>query len=285
MNIYKPSELKAFLEENNKKANKRLSQNFLIDKNILDKIVKYTIPYKAFPVLEIGPGPGALTEQLLNIGITVHSVELDDEFCHLLKKRLGPYFPNLHVIHQDFLKFDLTRFSESSTLYSVVANLPYHITSKALIKLLIHSKYFAALTLMVQKEFFERIQTLSGKDYGIINIMSRVCATHIEGFKVSPNCFYPAPRVDSAVLHMTINCSLMPKKLEDFYAFLKTSFACRRKKLISNLSCKFDITTLKEAFKNYDIDENSRVESISPSTYFQLFNFLYNSSSGQHVSQ
>jgi 16S rRNA (adenine1518-N6/adenine1519-N6)-dimethyltransferase len=274
VNIYKPSELKQFLDDNNKRANKRLSQNFLIDKNILEKILHSISPFKGSPVLEIGPGPGALTEQLLLKGFHVKAIELDKEFCDLLKERFCPSYPDFHVYNEDFLKFDISSLFIKSQPYTVVANLPYHISSKALIKLLINAKYFTSLTLMVQKEFFERIQTLSGKDYGIINILARICATHIDGFKVSRKCFYPAPRVDSSVLHMKLNCSINPEKLEKFYHFLKTGFSSRRKKLISNLSNDFKLETLQEAFTNYDIDENSRVESISPSTYFQLFDFL-----------
>jgi 16S rRNA (adenine1518-N6/adenine1519-N6)-dimethyltransferase len=274
VNIYKPSELKAFLFENNKKANKRLSQNFLIDKNILNKIVKYNQAYKKFPVLEIGPGPGALTEQLLQAGFSVYAVELDKEFAALLEKRLSPSFPHLTLIQDDFLKLDLSSLASKGTVWSVIANLPYHITSKALIKLLIHSAYFTSLTLMVQKEFFERLQALSGKDYGIINILSRVCATHIEGFKVSAGCFYPAPRVDSSVVHMTLNQSLSSHELEAFYEFLKVGFSSRRKKLLSNLSAKFKAQDLKAAFHTCSIEENIRVEGLSPSTYLHLFTLL-----------
>lgn len=274
MNIYKPSELQAFLNTHNKKASKKLSQNFLIDKNILDKIIKYNQNYKSFPVLEIGPGPGALTEQLLNQGFKVHAVDLDPEFVELLKKRLIPFFPNFSIEFNDFLKLDLNNIFPSSSLSTVIANLPYHISSKALIKLLIHSKYFAAITLMVQKEFFDRIQSTTGKDYGILNILARVCSTTMEGFKVSASCFYPAPRVDSAVLHMTLNSSHSPEKMEDFYQFLKTCFSSRRKKLFSNLQAKFSEEKLDQAFINFHIDMNARVEGLKPQTYFQLYNFL-----------
>lgn len=154
--------------------------------------------------------------------------------------------------------------------------MPYHISSKALIKLLIYSKYFAAITLMVQKEFFERILALDGKNYGAINILARMCATHIEGFKVSASCFYPKPHVDSCVLHMTLNSAHNPEKLEDFYNFLKLCFSNRRKKIISNLESLFNKNKLIEAFTTFKIDHNARVESVKPETYFQLYNFLLN---------
>jgi 16S rRNA (adenine1518-N6/adenine1519-N6)-dimethyltransferase len=264
VNIYKPSELKAFLLENNKKANKKLSQNFLIDKNILDKIVKLNQDYKAFPVLEIGPGPG----------FKVSAVELDSQFAELLKKRLSPFFPHFKIHNSDFLDLDITSLSCQSTLWSVIANLPYHITSKALTKLIIHSKFFTSLTLMVQKEFYDRIQALDGKDYGILNILIRVCSSSISGFKVSASCFYPAPRVDSAVLHITLNCAHSPHKIEEFHEFLKICFMSRRKKLISNLSSKYDQVILIKAFDLYKLDLGTRVETISPDLYFQLFSFL-----------
>ena len=279
MSLYKPSELKAFLEENQKKANKRLSQNFLIDKNILDKIIQLNMAYKAFPALEIGPGPGALTEQLLQAGFKVTAIELDQQFAELLKKRLTPFYPQLEIIQDDFLKTDLKVVLQKSPLWSVVANLPYHITSKALIKLLMNSHSFSSLTLMVQKEFFDRVMETSGKDYGIINILCRLCSSKMEGFKVSASCFYPAPRVDSAVLHLQLNCPHSPAKMMAFYEFLKTAFVSRRKKLISNLQDKYSITLLKECFKTYELDENIRVEALNPEQYFQLFNFLSHSAS------
>lgn len=274
MNIYRPSELQAFLSAHNKKASKKLSQNFLIDKNILDKIIKYNTAYKSFPVLEIGPGPGALTEQLLNSGFKVHAVDLDNDFVDLLKKRLTPFFPQFSVEYNDFLKLDLIETFAKSTLWTVIANLPYHISSKALIKLLIHSKYFASITLMVQKEFYDRVITLHGKDYGVINILAYICSTKIEGFKVSASCFYPAPRVDSAILHMTINCPHSPEKLEDFYNFLKICFSSRRKKLMSNLEAKYDRIRIQSAFDAFNIDDKARVEAVKPQVYFQLYNFL-----------
>lgn len=274
MNIYKPTELQSFLNAHNKKANKHLSQNFLIDKNILDKIIKYNQAYKSFPVLEIGPGPGALTEALLNQGFKVHAVDFDQEFVELLKKRLTPFFPHFSVEYNDFLKINLHKIFPNAALSTVIANLPYHISSKALIKLLIYSQYFAAITLMVQKEFFERLLALDGKNYGPINILARLCATTIEGFKVSASCFYPKPHVDSCVLHMTLNSAHNPEKLEDVYNFLKVCFSNRRKKIISNLEQLCDKNKLIAAFKALKIDEKARVESLKPETYFHLYHFL-----------
>lgn len=275
MSLYKPSELRQFLDTHFKKASKSLSQNFLIDKNILDKIVQANKNYKSFPVLEIGPGPGALTEHLLTNGFKVKAVELDEEFASILEKRLSPFYPTLSVIKGDFLEFDLeNELFKHTPVWTVIANLPYHISTKALVKLLIYSKYFASITLMVQKEFFERISQISGKDYGILNVLCRVLANKMESFKVSPTCFYPAPNVDSCVMTLTVSANHSPESIKNFYEFLKTAFANRRKKLISNLKASYLIEKLDFAFLDLGIDLDARCEDVAPAQFFQLFSAL-----------
>lgn len=275
MSLYKPSELRQFLDTHFKKASKSLSQNFLIDKNILDKIAQANKNYKSFPVLEIGPGPGALTEHLLANGFKVKAIELDQEFAALLEKRLSPFYPTLSVIQGDFLELNLEHALFSQTpVWTVIANLPYHISTKALIKLLIYSRYFASITLMVQKEFFERIAQTSGKDYGILNVMCRLLSNKMESFKVSATCFYPAPNVDSCVMSLSIQANYSPDTLRNFYAFLKTAFSNRRKKLMSNLKGSYSIEKLDFAFLDLNIDHDARCEDVIPEKFYQLFSTL-----------
>lgn len=276
MSLYKLSNLKAFLLQYDKKASKRLSQNFLIDQNILDKLIKLAEPAThKVPIFEIGPGPGALTQALLDRGFEVHAVELDQQFAHLLLERLKPNFPKLSVVCHDVLLLDLQTLAQNSLSWSVIANLPYHITTKVLIKLLLEGPLFNSITVMVQYEFFQRVQALSGKDYGIINILIRVCSQMIEGFKVSAHCFYPAPRVDSAVLHLKLNQTHSQAKLLAFYEFLKAGFSSRRKKLISNLKTLFSDQALEKAFNACALDVKVRVEGLSPQKYFELFTALH----------
>ena len=275
MSLYKPSELRQFLDTHFKKASKSLSQNFLIDKNILDKIILANKNYKSFPVLEIGPGPGALTEQLLASGFKVNAVELDKEFASILEKRLTPFYPQLSVIQDDFLQLDLqSALFKEMPVWTVIANLPYHISTKALVKLLIHSKYFASITLMVQKEFYDRICQTSGKDYGILNVMCKVLTSRMESFKVSSSCFYPAPNVDSCVMTLTINSNFSPELLKSFYDFLKLAFSSRRKKLLSSLKDDYSLEKLDRAFLDIGIDFSARCEDVSYSQFFQLFSSL-----------
>ena len=188
---------------NNKKmfAKKKFGQNFLIDKNILNKIVESSNITKEDTVIEIGPGMGCLTEFLAINAKNVIAYEIDPDMVENLGELLVEY-SNVEVVLQDFLKADLSKYNteEKCKNIKVVANLPYYITTPIIFKLLSETK-IKQFTFMVQKEVAERFTGKPNtKDYNSLSVaMNFKTNSKIIG-KVRPNSFYPAPNVDSALL-------------------------------------------------------------------------------------
>ena len=225
MNIYKPSELKAFLSEIGAAPKKSLSQNFLIDGNIIKKIVALANIQKEDSVLEIGPGPGALTEALLETGAHVIAVEKDRKFAAALQ-RLQTHDNRLTIYKDDILSWDM-RAPKNTKL---IGNLPYAIVSPILGRFLPRKDLFSSLTLMVQKEVAER---LTAHKSSSLSLFVQFYSTPVKGFVVQPSCFYPVPKVTSAVLQLipkdpsTVNPDL-------FFAMVHKAFQKKRKMIRSS---------------------------------------------------
>lgn len=198
MTLYKPSALRAFLEEIGASPKKSLSQNFLIDGNIIRKIATLADVQPGDFVLEIGPGPGVLTEELLAQGAHVLAVEKDRKFANALH-RLQTEDHRLTVVEGDILEQDLSKRLKPRT--KLVANLPYQITTPILTAFLPMKKFFESITVMVQKEVAARFTALpSTRDYSSITVFVQFYSDPEYGFTVEPTCFYPPPRVKSAVV-------------------------------------------------------------------------------------
>jgi 16S rRNA (adenine1518-N6/adenine1519-N6)-dimethyltransferase len=247
------SELLAFLEKVGAKPKKSLSQNFLIDPNITRKIVQTASVKENDFVLEIGPGPGALTETLLQAGAKVYAVELDSVFAKELYR-----FQNgkLTVYEGDFLKFPLKQLPDN---LKVVANLPYHITTPILEKLFAHS--FSNITVMVQKEVAQRMMAKAGtKDFGALSLFIQFYANIGQCFTVPPSCFYPKPAIDSAVIRL--DAKTVPDIDADrFFSIVHSAFQKRRKMLTSSLNFPKDL--IKQALCDLNIREDARPEMLS----------------------
>ncbi len=214
------NELKTFLSSLGVRPKKGLSQNFLIDQNIVAKIVKEAEVDPEDYILEIGPGPGALTEALVEKGAEVVAVELDRVFAEALKR-----FP-VTVFNEDFLSFSLDKLARKG---KVVANLPYHITAPILTRIMPRSDLFSTVTVMVQEEVARRLTAKpKTSDYGSLTIFLNFYSDPHYAFRVSRNCFYPAPNVDSAVV--TFRLKEPPDvDAERFFEFVRTPFGQRRK--------------------------------------------------------
>jgi len=221
------TELLVFLETIGAHPKKSLSQNFLIDGNIVRKIVKIADVKPGDQVLEIGPGPGALTQELLASGATVLAIEKDALFAkHLLRFQTPDNRLEVHAA--DFLSFKLP-----SNPYKIVANLPYHITTPILEKLCLHS--FISMTVMVQKEVADRIKAKpSTKQFGSLTLFLQFYSTLHSSFSVSASCFYPRPAVDSTVLRLDAR---RPPDIDPTYLFpiIHKAYQQRRKTLTSTL--------------------------------------------------
>jgi 16S rRNA (adenine1518-N6/adenine1519-N6)-dimethyltransferase len=260
MKVYRPSELRTFLEEAGLFAKKRLSQNFLIDGNIIQKILKTAQVQPGDRILEIGPGPGALTAALLEAGAHVTAIELDPLFATKLERLQTPD-SRLEIISQDALLFPFeTRPGK------VVANLPYHISTPLLTRLLPLTDAFTSLTVMVQKEFAERM-----KEDSSLCLFVQFYATITSSFTVSPSCFYPRPTVSSAVVHCKLHSPPL-KEADSFFILTRTAFQQRRKMLRTSLKSLYP--HIESALKALDLPPTTRPEELSLETFIALFHYL-----------
>lgn len=257
------TELKAFLAKLGVSPKKGLSQNFLIDRNIVAKIIEEARVERGDYILEIGPGPGALTEGLLKKGAEIVAVELDSLFARELKR-----LP-ITVYNEDILKFPFEKLTKRG---KVVANLPYHITAPILTRLVSRRDLFSTVTVMVQEEVARRLMAPpKTKDYGSLSIYLQFYSTIHYAFPVSRSCFYPAPHVDSAIVTLTLK---EPPKLpneEDFFAFVRLAFEQRRKMLKKRLIPEFGVEQVVKAFDAIEIDPKVRPEELSLEKFISLF--------------
>lgn len=279
MAIYKPSELHQFLHELGASPNKRLSQNFLIDGNIIRKIVSAADVKPNDPILEIGPGPGSLTQALLDAGASVIAVEKDRLFAQALERLKTP--SNRLSIHcSDILTFDL----ETETAHlpvpgskaKVIANLPYHLTTPIIAKLVPMHELFSSLTVMVQHEVALRMTAKPGSaDYSSFSIFLQFYSTPRYGFTVSRNCFYPSPRVDSAVVVLDLHKPLLPEKeAKSFFRVVRRAFEHRRKMLRASLRDLFPPSATETALIAIGENALARPEELSLEKFLELHAIL-----------
>ena len=272
MSIYRPSELRQFLESLGVGPKKGLSQNFLIDGNILRKIGAHG--QSGDLVIEIGPGPGSLTEVLLSQGAQVLAIEKDPILAQALK-RLESDEHKLTVFCEDFMQFPLAetlkQFLPSDCKAKVIANLPYHLTTPILIKLVKEEQLFSDLVLMVQEEVARRFTAQPGtSEYSSFTIFLNYYAKVKYAFGVSRNCFYPPPKVDSAVVHLQLH---KPPAVEDeewLFKITRTAFEQRRKMLRSSLRELVSAEEVMEALRIIGKDPQVRPEQLSLADFIQL---------------
>ena len=268
MPLYKPSELRAFLHEIGASPKRSLSQNFLIDGNIIRKITQFARLKAGDPILEIGPGPGVLTEALLAQGAHVIAIEKDKKFANALY-RLQTEDRRLTVIEGDALTPDFASLLKPKT--KLIANLPYHITTPLLTRLLPMKNRFDSITAMVQKEVANRfVASPSTKEYGSITVFLNFYSTVEYGFTVEPTCFYPPPRVKSAVVKLSLKT---PPEVEEesFFAMTRTAFQGRRKMVRSTLKKKYPLDLVEQGLKKMGKELTVRPENLSLDDFLVLF--------------
>lgn len=276
MSVYKPSELQAFLEGLGVSAKKGFSQNFLIDGNIIRKISLLANVQAGDHIIEIGPGPGALTQELLRLGAHVTAIEMDKTFATALQRLQTPD-QRLAVIEQDFLLFPLEQFFQKhpERRYKLVANLPYHITTPLLTLLLPQYPAIESLTVMVQKEFAVR---MSGKthtaDFSSFTVFLEFYATVTESFNVSPNCFYPRPKVHSSVVHCLLHPPLLNQGIEQFFKMTRAAFGQRRKMIRTSLKELYPPEQIAIGLNELKKPITSRPEELSTRDWIALFRFF-----------
>ncbi|MGL4606935.1 MAG: 16S rRNA (adenine(1518)-N(6)/adenine(1519)-N(6))-dimethyltransferase RsmA [Eubacteriaceae bacterium] len=236
-----PSVVENILKKHDLHFNKRFGQNFLIDENIVRKIVNAGGITESDLVLEIGPGIGTMTQLLSEGAGKVYAIEIDKKLIPVLQENLGGY-KNVEIIQGDILKTDLKKvLGDALNQYplKVVANLPYYITTPIIMGLLESDLEIESMTFMMQKEVGERLCGVPGtKSYGALSIAAQFYADIAIEFEVPASVFIPQPRVDSIVV--TLKKLKTPKiHLEDrklFFTIVKGSFLNRRKTLINGLT-------------------------------------------------
>lgn len=228
------------LKKHQFRMQKKYGQNFLIDANILAKIVEAAQITKEDCVLEIGPGIGTMTQYLAEAADRVVAVEIDRELIPILEETLSPY-DNVKVLCEDILKVDLAALAAENggRPLKVVANLPYYITTPIIMALFESVMPLASITVMVQSEVADRMQTGPGsKDYGALSLAVQYYAKPEVVARVPASCFLPRPNVDSTVVRLT-RYEKPPVETADeafLFAVIRASFNQRRKTLANGLA-------------------------------------------------
>ncbi len=278
--IATPVRTKAILEKHGFSFKKSLGQNFLIDLNILNRIVDFAELTEDSGAIEIGPGIGALTEQLAKRAKKVVAFEIDQRLLPILKETLEPY-PHVKVIHEDVLKADVKRviseeFADGQDLM-VVANLPYYVTTPIIMKLLTDQLPIRGIVCMLQKEVADRIAAVPGtKDYGSLSIAIQYYTEAKTVMTVPKTVFIPQPNVDSAVIRLTKRPepAVQVNNEEFFFTVVRASFAQRRKTIFNNLSSHFaqriEKQDIEKALLAAGIDPKRRGETLSIEEFGRL---------------
>lgn len=230
---------------------KKFGQNFLIDTHVLDKIIRAAEITKEDMVLEIGPGIGTMTQYLAEAAGKVIAVEIDRNLIPILSETLSMY-DNVRIINEDVLKLDIRKLAEEENQgrpIKVVANLPYYITTPIIMGLFEGQVPVESITVMVQKEVADRMQTGPGsKDYGALSLAVQYYAKPYIVANVPPNCFMPRPKVGSAVIRLTRH-DTPPVQVKDeglMFEIIRASFNQRRKTLANGLSNSSRLSYPKE---------------------------------------
>lgn len=300
MNLTSPTEIKKLLEEIGAKPSKYYGQNFLINKGILEKIINASEIKKDDIILEVGPGPGALTKKLSKKAKRVIVVEKDRNMIKILEKVLKEEnIKNVKVINEDILKLDLGKtickgfsklsavggkseekkkpYSKSTALsieafyeqmrqvrkpYKLVANIPYYLTSALIRKFLEEKTPPKKIILMIQKEVAQRI--CKKNKMSLLSLSVQFYAKPKILFYVSKGSFFPAPKVDSAVIEI-IPKKTTPMESEIFFKFIKAGFSSPRKQLASNLAENYDLSkdNFKKIFEKINLDPRIRAEDLT----------------------
>ncbi|MBD5500663.1 MAG: 16S rRNA (adenine(1518)-N(6)/adenine(1519)-N(6))-dimethyltransferase RsmA [Lachnospiraceae bacterium] len=279
-----PTETIEILKKYNFNFQKRFGQNFLIDSNILEKIVEAAEITPDDCVLEIGPGIGTMTQYLAESAREVIAVEIDKSLIPVLEDTLSSY-QNVIVINKDILKVDINELVQEKNQgreVKIVANLPYYITTPIIMELFESHVPLKSITIMVQKEVADRMQVGPGtKDYGALSLAVQYYANPRIITYVSPSCFIPKPNVGSAVIRLD-KYKEPPVKAEDeafLFAIIRAAFNQRRKTLVNGLSHAGELgisrQQAEEALLKMQLSPSIRGEALTLREFAVLSNILY----------
>ena len=270
------------LKKYNIRANKSLGQNFLVNQNVIDQIITGAEITKDDLIIEIGPGLGTLTKELLEKAGKVVCIELDERMVGILNDRFSTY-ENFEIINEDVLKVDLNRIIEKENKKcKIVANLPYYITTPIIMKLLENKLNIESVTVMIQKEVAERLIATPGEKLsGAITYTVYYYCESEKIMEVPPESFIPEPEVTSEVIKLKLrkDSPIEVCDLKKMFSIIKVAFMQRRKTLINALTNGNIINNKQEAteiFSNLKINQNARAEELTLQQFAGLANYITN---------
>lgn len=285
MHLGNPTNTIAVLNRYGFSFQKKFGQNFLIDENVVEKIVREAGVTKDDFVLEIGPGIGTMTQILCENAREVVAVEIDDKLIPILTEDTLSWYDNVTVIHEDILKLDIVKLAQERNggrPIKVVANLPYYITTPIIMGLFESHVPLDSITIMVQKEVADRMQVGPGtKDYGALSLAVQYYAKPKILLNVPAGCFMPRPNVDSAVIQLT-RYEKPPVEVNDehlMFKLIRASFNQRRKTMTNSVGNSPELSIAKEemaaALVQCGLPVTVRGEALTLAQFAQLANILH----------
>lgn len=249
---------------------KKLGQNFLIDGNFLDYIIRCAALRPGDIVLEVGPGFGVLSRALLEAGSEVYAVEFDHRICEYLRDRIR--HPRFHLTEGDACRIDFENLLPRNRPFRVVANLPYAISSVFIARLLESARLPTSMLFMLQKETASRLEAASRTpDYSPLSVRVQQCYDVRSLRNVPPQVFFPQPQVESALTEFLLKEKVPELEQRNQLAkVVRVAFGQRRKKIVKNLASAYDTDRVVEAFRQLNISESARPSDITVAGYEQL---------------
>ena len=283
MKLYAPSTIQAIKERHNFQLSKSLGQNFITDKSVIERIVEGSDVTEEDLVIEIGPGIGVLTAEAAETAAKVVAIEIDKKLIPILGETLADY-DNIRVINQDILKTDINEIireeRESGSFtggVKIMGNLPYYITTPIIMGILEKGVDADSITIMMQKEVADRIKSSpGGKIYGAISVAVQYYCEVEQVASVPKEVFVPRPKVDSAVLKLTIRKERPVDLIDEksFFACIKAGFGQRRKTLLNSLTGVNGLgkEDIKEVLENAGVDAARRAETLDITEFAAIAN-------------
>ena len=274
MKLYAPSTIQDIKERHDFKLSRSLGQNFITDRSVIERIIESSDIDENDLVIEIGPGIGVLTAEAAEAAARVVAVEIDRQLIPILSETLAEY-DNIRVINKDILKTDLNEIIEDERAAGtftgnvrIIGNLPYYITTPIIMSILENGVDARSITIMMQKEVADRIKASpGGKTYGALSVAVQYYCTVTQVASVPKEVFVPRPKVDSAVLKLSVRDE-KPVQLTDektFFACIKSGFGQRRKTLLNSLTgtCGLSKEQIKAVLEEAEVDPVRRAETLS----------------------
>ena len=276
--LYSPKVIKEIIDFYGFRFSKSLGQNFLIDKNFVDKIVDGA-DISGKNIIEVGPGIGTISYEMAKTCKKLVLIEVDETLIPILEENMSD-FRNVTIINQDILKTDLKEIQDKyfdGESFEFVSNLPYYITTPIIEKIFEEDLDCKSMTIMVQKEVADRmLATEKDKDYSSLSVFVKYYSDAKLLTKVPKSVFMPQPKIDSAVLRLDLRIYDEDVNKEKLFALVRAGFLKRRKTILNSLSAVAEKEDLKKVFEKTGLKENLRAENLSLYDFIKIANELEN---------